>query len=113
MARFSKKYLFRFALACVAAVLAIVLAAGQTPQKKKKAAAPKKSLTVARPDSLARADSLRQSIKAKAMADSLLRAGEASKKQTEEPKKPALRVIRNEAFGVGERLVFEIGRAHV
>lgn len=61
-------------------------------------------------DSAARADSLRRLDRARAAADSLQRfqRAEAERRRQDSIKSTALRVIPQTAFGVGERLVFDV-----
>ena len=64
----------------------------------------------ARADSVAafRADSARKAIEAKAMADSISRHEEALARRADSTKAFQFRRVTNEAFGVGERLVFDV-----
>jgi hypothetical protein len=89
---------------------AVVLPSGQTKQKHK--SSPKQTkATVVRVDSLAlqRADSLRQARDA-AVADSLRRQEEefAARRHADSSRVLQTRKIVNDAFGVGERLVFDV-----
>lgn len=115
MVHSSQKSVVRFALTMLVILLTVVFVAGQTSQKKKKRTTGKstKALVVAKSDSLARADSLRKVFEAKVVADSIRNAEEAARKAAEARKKPTLRVIRNDAFGVGERLVFDVNYGFV
>lgn len=86
-------------------LLGFVNAQTKTPQSKKKPAAAE--VAKARADSIAaaKADSIKSALLAKAIADSIRVADSLA--QTQE--KPfEFRKIPNEAFGVGERLVFNV-----
>ena len=85
-------------------------------QTTKKKPAPVKRTTVAqrqaqaKADSLRRvrqADSLRAAVRAMAIADSTRRADSLARRQAE-PARPRYRTIKQSAFGVGERLVFDV-----
>jgi hypothetical protein len=90
--------------------------AGQSAQTKKKST--KKATTAqtaaalrARADSIATAaaDSIRKAERARAIADSTKKAQEAADRRREDSLKAfRLRKVRNDAFGVGERLVFDV-----
>jgi hypothetical protein len=104
------------------AVTVMSLLAGQTKQPPKKSAKSKKSgatLAKARADSIAavvRADSIRRAAEAKALADSLLRerwADSLARRRADSLKTVPLRKVNNEAFGVGERLVFDVSYLNI
>ncbi len=85
----------------------------QTKSPAKKSARKKATtsqLRRAAADSVARADSLRRMERARAAADSLQRfqQAEAERRRQDSIKSTALRVIPQTAFGVGERLVFDV-----
>lgn len=110
-----------FTVALVAA-LSIVLLTGQTAQKKstKKSSKPTSAAarTKAVQDSLAafRADSLQQALLARAIADSIQRkhtADSLAQWRADSLKKLQLRKMKNEAFGVGERLVFDVNYLNI
>lgn len=105
------------AAAVVAAVMIMQVTPGPGFAQQKKSA--KKGKTTrssvnekARADSLAaaRQDSLRKSVEQKAFADSIRQQTEslAAQRRADSLKAHQFRKITNEAFGVGERLVFEV-----
>ena len=109
----------RIATCVVFAFVTIMLVGAQTKQPAKKSVKPKKILTTndrekARRDSLtsaARDDSLRNQLRLKAVADSLQRQrylDSLSRPREDSLKTFHFRKINNEAFGVGERLVFDV-----
>ena len=109
------KTILRIFIVCFAAVIAITSLTGQTHQKQKKSASPGKTTKTSaqvRADSIAaaRADSTWKALQAKAIADSVQRHLDslAAKKHADSLKAFQFRKIKNDAFGVGERLVFEV-----
>lgn len=86
-------------------LLGFVNAQTKAPQSKKKPAAAE--VAKARADSIAaaKADSIRSALRAKAIADSI-RVADSLAQAQEKPFE--FRKIPNEAFGVGERLVFNV-----
>jgi hypothetical protein len=110
-----------FALALVA-VLSLVLLTGQATQKKpaskasKSKAAAVRSKAIADSIAAARTDSLRRAVLAMAIADSVHRkhiADSLAQWRADSLKKLQLRKIKNEAFGVGERLVFDVNYLNI
>ena len=97
-------------LGVVVAGFVPLLVTGQTkaPSKvAKKKTMVRRSAAVA--DSIARADSLRAVERARAAADSLRRRQEAEAQRREDSlRTAALRTIPQTAFGIGERLVFDV-----
>lgn len=99
-------------------VLLVVIAFGMTllfAQTSKKKSTSSKAKTAAaakaRADSIAvaaKADSLRRVAQAKALADSLRQADSLAKAAADSLKMFRWRKIENKAFGVGERLVFDV-----
>lgn len=110
-------------LAVPAIVAALfVLAAGQTSQKKVSQTGTKAKTAAARAkaraDSLmaARLDSVNKAMRAKAVADSILSRhvqDSLAQWRADSVKKSQLRTIKNEAFGVGERLVFDVNYVNI
>lgn len=105
------------AFGMVVAVLLLILVPlsdlSQTKSPAKKTVKRKATISQIRraaADSIARADSLRRLERAGAAADSLLRVqqAEAEKRRQDSIKSSTLRVIPQTAFGVGERLVFDV-----
>ncbi len=98
----------------VAICMLALLGAAFSPQKGKHKPAAKGAAAVrsaAQADSVARrhADSLQAAGRARAVADSLQRADSLAARQRQDSlAAPPLRHIQNEAFGVGERLVFDV-----
>ncbi len=87
------------------------LAEAQLKTKKKTAkAVPSQAQSASRADSTARwrADSLHEASRARAVADSLARKRTADSLAAHQ-----LRRINNEAFGVGERLVFDVNYGYI
>jgi hypothetical protein len=104
------------------ATLSLLFLTGQTVQKKPAVKSSKSKAALARAkvvaDSLAavRVDSLRKVVLARAIADSLLRkhvADSLGQWRADSLKKLQLRKIKNEAFGVGERLVFDVNYLNI
>jgi hypothetical protein len=90
----------------------VVLFSGQTTQTKKpptKAPAASTAREKARADSIAafvRTDSLRRASQAQAIADSIQRADSLAREDS--LRAPRFRQIKNAAFAVGERLIFDV-----
>jgi len=104
------------------AVLAFVLLTGQTTQKKSAKKSSKAPTAAARgkavQDSLVafRADSIQKVLLARASADSIQRkhtADSLMQWRADSLKKLQLRKMTNEAFGVGERLVFDVNYLNI
>lgn len=111
----SRLGVFRETVAVLLLILVPILAMSQTkapakkPVKKKATSAQvRRAASVA--DSIARADSLRLLERSRAAADSLrrLQQAEAEKRRQDSIKSATLRVVPQTAFGVGERLVFDV-----
>lgn len=62
----------------------------------------------AKADSIRRADSLRAVVRAAVVADSLRKADSLAQQRAELARAQVFRTVHNEAFGVGERLVFDV-----
>ena len=108
-------------LACTAFLCLLVLS-GQTTHRKIAGKAPKSKTAAARAkvvaDSVAaaRADSTQKVVLAKAGADSVQRkhmVDSLAQVRSDSLKKLHLRKIKNEAFGVGERLVFDVNYLNI
>jgi hypothetical protein len=93
---------------------AVLLGAAQAPQKSKKKATKAKAAqtqAASRADSLAgwRADSLQAAVRAREIADAARRADSlAAKRRADSLAAHQLRFVKNGAFNVGERLVFDV-----
>jgi hypothetical protein len=99
-------------------VAALVIGASEAPQKQKKKSTKSRTAqtAVARADSIARwrADSLKVVLRAQAVADSLRRADSlAARHRDDSLAALQLRHVRNSAFGVGERLVFDVNYGYI
>jgi hypothetical protein len=98
------------ALACAA----LLLGAGTLPQQSKKKPAKTRTTQTqkaSRADSLARwrADSIQAAQRARAAADSIRRVDSlVARKRTDSLAARQMRIIKNSAFNVGERLVFDV-----
>ncbi len=106
-------WISRFGLAALLIMLAVFVLDAQTqkkaPPKKKPTAAQRAAL--AKADSLRKvrqADSLRAVARAWAIADSTRRADSLARRAAELARIPRYRTIKQNAFGVGERLVFDV-----
>ncbi|MBM2842125.1 MAG: hypothetical protein HW412_2653 [Bacteroidetes bacterium] len=107
----------RFLAIVLTAILSFALLTGQTTKKKTTSKSSKPKVSAARAKAIAdsiaafRADSLRQAMLAMAIADSLQKKhiqDSLAQWRADSLKKLELRKIKNEAFGVGERLVFDV-----
>ena len=104
----------RNSVSLVAICMLALLGAAFSPQKGKHKPAAKGVTALrsaARADSIARsrADSLQAAVRARAVADSLQRSDSLAVRQRKDSlAAPPMRHIPNEAFGVGERLVFDV-----
>ncbi len=107
----------RYVLLALLSCLTVVIIAGQTTQKKHVPKPPKSKAAIARAkvvaDSIAaaRADSLHNELLARAIADSIQKKqmrDSLAQEQDDSLKRARLRTIENDAFGVGERLVFDV-----
>ncbi len=103
-------------------VLCLSLLTGQTTQKKSTRKASKSKTAVMRAKAIAdsinaaRRDSTRKALTAKSIADSLQRkhiADSLSQARLDSLKKLQLRKLNNRAFGVGERLVFDVNYLNI
>ncbi len=96
----------------VAVAFGMTLLFAQTSKKKAKSSKAKTTVvSKAKADSIAataKADSLRKVAQAKAVADSIRRADSLAKVAADSLKMFKWRKIENKAFGVGERLVFDV-----
>lgn len=104
-------------LLALLACLTLVVVTGQTTQKKhvrtplKSKAAIARAKMVADSIAAARADSLHKEVLARAIGDSIQQKqvrDSLAQGQADSLKRSQLRKIQNEAFGVGERLVFDV-----
>jgi hypothetical protein len=101
-------------LMVVLACAALLLGAGALPQQSKKKSSKARTTqtqSAARADSIARwrADSVQAVQRARALADSLHRVDSlAARKHADSLATRQMRTIRNVAFNVGERLVFDV-----
>lgn len=96
---------------CVVAALSFTLLLAQSPKKTKTAKTKSAAIAKARADSIAaaKADSLRKVAQVKALADSIKRVDSlAAVAKADSLKMFRWRKIENKAFGVGERLVFDV-----
>ena len=104
----------RMTMAVVLITIVALSAQGQTNPSVRKPARKKSKLVLVKPasaaaDSIARADSLRALERARAAADSLRRQQQAEeKRRIDSISALALRVVPQTAFGIGERLVFDV-----
>ena len=105
----------RYLLYLLVGCLCFTVISGQTTQKKRVGKQPKSRTAVARAkavaDSTAKADSLHRMFLAKAAADSVRHKqvqDSLAQWQADSLNHVQLRKIKNEAFGVGERLVFDV-----
>jgi hypothetical protein len=105
----------RKTMVLVLVALVALSAVGQTKSSAKKPSRKKSKTVLVKPsraaaDSIARADSLRALERMRAAADSLRRfqQAEAEKRRADSIRALALRVVPQSAFGLGERLVFDV-----
>lgn len=96
-------------IAVCVGLLGMTLLFAQTSTKKKTKSSKTKTAQTAKAkaDSLAKADSIKKVIQAKAISDSIKRA-EAAKAKPDSAKEFKWRKIENKAFGVGEKLIFTV-----
>lgn len=108
-----RQWTARFGLVVLLAMVAVFVLEAQTQKK----AAPKKKVTAAqraaqaKADSLRKvrqADSLRAVARAWAIADSTRRADSLARRAAELARIPRYRTIKQNAFAVGEKLVFDV-----
>lgn len=109
----SKDVFFRRGAVLVTVMVAILLAAGaQTKQSRRKAKKPTAAQVVkARADSIAaaaRADSTARALREQAILDSTRQAVDAAARRQDSLRAVPLRKVPQEAFTVGERLVFSV-----
>lgn len=101
------------------ALAALIPGAAQTPQKTKKKTTTTitiQTTSATRTDSIARwhADSLRAALRVKALADSLHRADSlVAQHRADSLAARQLRRVKNNAFSVGERLVFDVNYGYI
>ncbi len=103
----------RYVFLAIIALAVLALAAGQTRQAQKKSGRPTKArMTKARADSVAaaarRADSVANVQRLRFVADSVRHYSDSLARVQDSLKARELRKIRNVAFGVGERLLFDV-----
>ena len=118
----SMNHIQRYSLLVCTGILSLVLLTGQTAQKKPAPKSSRSKIAAARAkavaDSIAvvRADSLRREMRVRAIADSIQRkhvVDSLVQGRADSLKKLQLRKLKNEAFGVGERLVFDVNYLNI